>query len=223
MLDPNRDAKAIGRLLQRFSSGPASWIGAMGTRHELDSNVESPTEADLSTGEGSAPIESAGRLPPSFTPATSPAEESGSAPQQGTERRVHDRVLYDRRVVALGKEAARVLMGRDLSTTGMRVAANHSIEIGESFRLALHCGRQLEPLIIMATALRRNADHGTVLAFSDPSNAQRAQLEKIISSSRPIHSIPEGIDPNEITGSFVVGEKLEEMDGEAEHRAGEMS
>jgi hypothetical protein len=216
MLDPNQDSKAIGQLLQRFSSGPASWIGAMSTQHEPSASIESVTQATRSTGETLVPSESGGRLPPSFNPAALASSDGPLAPQTSPDRRANDRVPYDRRVVALGQEAARVLMGRDLSTTGMRVADNNSIQIGESFRLALHCGRQIEPLIIMATALRRDGDSGVVLAFSDLSSAQRAHLEKIIASNRPIHSIPDGIDPNELTGSVVVGEKLEKMDEASE-------
>ena len=54
--------------------------------------------------------------------------------------------------MALGEEAARVLVGRDLSQGGMRIAANDAVGLGDVLRLALHCGTELEPVVVMAKA-----------------------------------------------------------------------
>lgn len=139
------------------------------------------------------------------------ASEDAAPEVKRPERRRETRIPYERRVVALGEEAARVLVGRDLSQGGMRIAANDSVDLGDVLRVALHCGTELEPVIVMAKAERDDGDHGTVLTFQDVSDNQRTHLEKIIASSSPIESAVAGHNPNEQTqaGSIVLGEMIE--------------
>ncbi len=40
--------------------------------------------------------------------------------------------------MALGEEAARGLVGRDLSQGGMRLAAKDAVDLGDVLRVALH-------------------------------------------------------------------------------------
>ncbi len=124
------------------------------------------------------------------------------------DRRRDPRIAYDRRVVALDQEAARVLVGRDLSHGGMRIASTDVVDVGDTLRVALHCGTDLEPLIVLATALRDDGDAGVVLEFQALSDGQRDHLEKIIASSSPVQIGPNE-DLNEKTGSVVMGEMLE--------------
>ena len=111
-------------------------------------------------------------------------------------------------MVALGREAARVLVGRDLSHGGMRIAATDAVDVGDTLRVALHCGTELEPLVVLASALRDDGDAGVVLSFKELSDGQRDHLEKIIASSSPIQVGPNE-DLNEKSGSVVMGEMLE--------------
>ena len=84
---------------------------------------------------------------------TDPIASDDAAPEaDGSERRRETRIPYERRVVALGEEAARVLVGRDLSQGGMRLAAKDAVDLGDVLRLALHCGTELEPVVVMAKA-----------------------------------------------------------------------
>jgi len=124
------------------------------------------------------------------------------------DRRSDPRIPYDRRVVALDQEAARVLVGRDLSYGGMRIAATDVVDVGDTLRVALHCGTELEPLVVLATALRDDGEAGVVLTFQELSDGQRDHLEKIIASSSPVQIGPNE-DLNEKTGSVVMGEMLE--------------
>lgn len=124
------------------------------------------------------------------------------------DRRRDPRIPYDRRVVALGLEAARVLVGRDLSYGGMRIAETDAVDVGDTLRVALHCGTELEPLVVLATALRDDGQAGVVLEFQELSSGQRDHLEKIIASSSPVQIGPNE-DLNEKTGSIVMGEMLE--------------
>jgi hypothetical protein len=99
-----------------------------------------------------------------------------------SERRSDRRIPYDQRVVALGEEAARVLVGRDLCGGGMRIAATPSVAVGDALRVALHSGTETEPLVVLANAIRDDGDDGLVLSFDEMSESQREQLAAIIDS-----------------------------------------
>jgi hypothetical protein len=140
-------------------------------------------------------------------PGGSSLEPQGLA--KDSERRQDPRVPYEERVVALGEEAARIIVGRDLSLGGMRIEACDAIGLGDVLRLALHYGTEHEPLIVLATAQRDDGEDGTLLSFLDLGATQRQQLERIIAASSPIQGGAEGEDPNATTGSIVLGEMLE--------------
>ena len=138
-------------------------------------------------------------------------DEPRSEEGESFDRRQETRIPYERRVVALGEEAARVLVGRDLSRGGMRIAATPSIAVGDVLRVALHSGTQTEPTIIIARAQRDDGDAGLVLSFDDLSVTQSEQLEKIIASGLPVHASADDLeDPNSVTNdSIVVAEMIE--------------
>ena len=136
--------------------------------------------------------------------------------QNDADRRGDPRIPYDRRVVALGAEAARVLVGRDLSQGGMRIGASDSVCVGDVLRIALHCGTEIEPLIVLATAIRKDSQDGICLSFDDLTDSQRALLEKIIASSGPIRAVAEEFEdefsddePDFEPSPVVLGEMLE--------------
>jgi len=140
------------------------------------------------------------------------AHESDAAATdaESSERRSDPRVPYDQRVVALGEEAARILVGRDLSQGGMRIAANDAVEIGDVLRVALHSGTASEPLVVIARAHRNDTCDGyaeMVLTFENLSDGQQILLEKIIASSDPIPA--SGEDGEGRDGAVVFGEMLE--------------
>jgi hypothetical protein len=95
------------------------------------------------------------------------------------DRRTDRRAVYDRKVPAFGDKALSVLMGRDLSLSGMRVQEMDDVKIGDRMHLAVY-GDAKEPLLIWATAKRDDRDDGLLLAF-DPLPPETArQLEKIV-------------------------------------------
>lgn len=129
-----------------------------------------------------------------------------------SDRRSDPRIAYERRVVALGEEAARVLVGRDLSHGGMRIMPTESVSLGHTMRVALHCGTLTEPLIVTATALRDDGDEGIVLSFPSLSAGQRDHLEKIIAGSGPIPDLEShSTGEDEETAGVVLGEMLERV------------
>jgi len=136
-----------------------------------------------------------------------------------SERRRNARIPYDQRIVALGEEAARVLVGRDLCGGGMRIAATSSVAVGDVLRVALHGGNQAEPLVVLANALRDDGDDGLVLSFDELSESQQAQLENIICDDVPVHTNSDTLEDSSATGeAIVVAEVMETVrsEGEAE-------
>lgn len=226
LLEPRKHRKAVVSILDRFASGPASWNGKV-----EPTAVEATSAPNAVHAEPTPEVEeidfeaSARRLPPARTMRPPPvaeveaepiveseeaAEIGDTATQEADpdERRSDPRIPYGRRVVALGEEAARILVGRDLSHGGMRIARTNALDVGDTLRVVLHCGTELEPLVVLAKALRDDGEAGVVLGFPALSDGQRDHLEKIIASSSPIRV---GADetPNGKSGSVVMGEMLE--------------
>jgi hypothetical protein len=139
------------------------------------------------------------------------------SPGDSLERRRDVRVPYDERVVALGEEAARVLVGRDLSAGGMRIAATSSVTIGDVLRVALHSGTESEPLIVLASILRDDGNDGLVLSFEALSKSQQERLDEIIASGLPVHANGDALeDASPLGEGIVVAEMLETINPESD-------
>ena len=73
-----------------------------------------------------------------------------------------------------------MLIGRDLSASGMRVEQAEGIDLGDRFMLALHGTDTGEPIVVTATVARNDGDAGIALRF-DPLKAERAEaLDKLV-------------------------------------------
>lgn len=134
--------------------------------------------------------------------------------EEAAERRGTLRVPYDRRVVALGEAAARVLVGQDLSTGGMRVLSRDGLAVGDQLQVALHCGTMMEPVVVSARAIREHGEEGMILSFDDLSPEQSEHLEKIVTSSGPIRYMTEDEKSDQTKdseGPAVIGELLDRV------------
>jgi hypothetical protein len=100
------------------------------------------------------------------------------------ERRASDRTAYARRVIARGAGAPLVMLGRDISGTGIRVETRRALAIGDSMQLALHAGGDV-PLVMRAEVVRAIADGEWALAFRDVSDAQRQRLDALLADQIP--------------------------------------
>ena len=154
-------------------------------------------------------------LPATPTPRASPddepdlgARESHGPSARGDDENLHDtserrgevRHVYDRHVIALGIEATRVLIGRDISMGGMRVDPNPNISIGDQIQLAIHVRARENPLVIDATVTRDDAQDGMVLQFQKLSSEAEHYLQQMI-DFLPILEIRD--ESGEGTGIFV--------------------
>jgi hypothetical protein len=100
-----------------------------------------------------------------------------------SDRRRHSRHRYDgRRIVALDEEAARVLVGHDLSIDGMRVVPNPALRVGQQLRVALYGSPGETPLVIDTEVVRDDGERGLVLRFERSDEGARRYLAKMLDS-----------------------------------------
>jgi hypothetical protein len=117
-------------------------------------------------------------LRPSLHPA--PPAEQGRASLEIDDRRIGPRRDYPHRVIALGEQAARVLIGRDLSLGGMRVDPNPDLRVGNALRIAVHGGGV--PLVLAARVARDDGPGGLVLEFEGVLPGMAERLRRILAS-----------------------------------------
>jgi hypothetical protein len=103
------------------------------------------------------------------------------------ERRVAARVRYERRVIARGAGAPLVMLGRDISTSGIRVETRRALAVGDALQLALHAGGGT-PLVLRASVVRAVAENEWALSFSDLDAPQRARLDAILLEQSPANT-----------------------------------
>jgi len=140
---------------------------------------------------------------PDATPETCAAL---SAPKPGSarrERRSGARHAIERRVIALGDEATRVLMGRDISVGGMRVDVNPLLKIGESFRLAIHVNGLEVPLIVTAEVQRNDGDAGVALRFVEISSDAQRYLSETVQALPVVEPCEEGAERGYIVSEIL--------------------
>ena len=114
-----------------------------------------------------------------------PAPELARGPETprpeapAAERRGATRHPFARRIIAVGDDAPRVLIGRDLSLGGMRVEAGAPLAPGQRLRLALHVRAGEIPLVVEAEVVRSDGG-GAGLRFASLSDASRGYLGKML-------------------------------------------
>jgi hypothetical protein len=109
------------------------------------------------TGDLGAPAPAKGRAKKSSAKSTS----------QGRERRRAPRSSYARPVLASSAGAARILIGRDLSSGGMRVAPGADLIVGDELKLVVYGPAGSAPLLLRSVVSRDDGADGFVLRFQD--------------------------------------------------------
>jgi hypothetical protein len=112
----------------------------------------------------------------------------------GVERRKRPRAQYSNRVVAAAADGSlhRVLIGRDLSAGGMRVDRQKDLGVGSTLRIALYDTTRETPVVVMATVLRDDGEHGLALRFDDLAPEIAAHLEQIVAALPPVERLQDG-------------------------------
>jgi len=165
-------------ILEAHARGPASCAGAPPLPRRQQESSAPPAGPDASA---------------------SPDEPRQLAPG---ERRCGRRADYPHHVVALGAEAAGVLVGRDLSEGGMRVEPHDELTVGDALKIALHAGPRTEPLVLGVRVERDDGRDGLLLRFEGPGPREREQLAKIVQSLPGLESA--GVGRGELVVSEIV-------------------
>lgn len=152
---PARIAERLRAAVAAHSTGPAVLNGAETT------SPPTPRTAASDAGEASSPPQAA-------------------EPARPCDRRASPRHAYAEHVIALGVEAARVLLGRDISLGGMRVDAHPDVSVGDQLRIGLHLRAREQPLVVQARVVRDDAEDGLVLRFLDLSEAAEEYLRRMV-------------------------------------------
>jgi hypothetical protein len=108
-----------------------------------------------------------------------PASTAASTKARGVRA---DRRSFPRRVIALGEEFTRVLIGRDLSVGGMRVDPNPELLPGDFIQIALHSRAGELPLVVRAAVCRDDGEAGLALQFQGLSREATAYLREMLAA-----------------------------------------
>lgn len=186
-----KSTEGLRRFIDLHKRGPVQ------VRHQVAQDT--PVSSTFTPRATSAPAHEPGDpAEPVLPPIT---EDSLEGPDDA-ERRRGDRLDYENRVVALVDEAARVFLGRDISTGGMRVDAHPEIGLGSKLKLALHAGPRTEPVLVDAIVDRDDGDEGVFLRFLDV----RDEVEREIGSMMRRLTVTSGDDD---ASNLVVSELID--------------
>ncbi|HXV35814.1 MAG TPA: PilZ domain-containing protein [Myxococcota bacterium] len=197
----------------------------------LAAHRQGPAAHERATPRARAPLPTAARSQPAraaetarapdpeqrAAPAAEPAQAAGPAsapgptvppqpsPSESPERRNRQRHSLSRRIVALGDEAARVLIGRDLSVGGMRIDAAPGFSLGDRLQVAVHVRADGQPLVVSAEVARDDGPDGMALRFVDLGAAARECLEAMVGALPAILEPDGSRDGARLVVSEVVG------------------
>lgn len=166
----------LSSLLNRWSKGAGSF--ARPTELSLPA-CDGPGPAGFSLDDETDPllaseIEVELQLMPD--PPTPASEQSSDA----TDRRRHERAEFPQGIRAESLAGERLLMGRNISPGGMRVAAGQGLREGERFRLAIYGPAEMDPFTVDARVIRDEGASGVALGFEDVNSETADKLEKLV-------------------------------------------
>ena len=179
----------LARLLNTWASGPGSLAAP-----QLGANTlppcESPETPGFTLDEETDPAVVANLEVELSVPGDAPAEDGETDAQRG--RRQNPRGSYSEKVLAFGERDNRVLMGRDLSSGGMRVEALPDLAPGDQFRLAIYGPDRPEPTMVDTEVVRDDGESGMALRFLDVAPDDAARLEKLVACLPDVESLESG-------------------------------
>lgn len=108
------------------------------------------------------------------------------------ERREHVRRLFEETVTALGQEASRALVGRDLSLGGMRVDVHPELAVGDALWLEIYGFADSAPARVRAVVIRDDGPEGLGLRFEDVGPEVARRLEELVTALPSIEPLADG-------------------------------
>ncbi len=109
-----------------------------------------------------------------------------------SERRRHRRARFRRSVMAVDEARPRVLVGRDLSSGGMRLDPVPDLMPGQCLRLAIYGAAREEPFLVRARVVRSDAKDGAALRFEGLDAATSRRVEGLVALLPSVESLRDG-------------------------------
>ena len=123
------------------------------------------------------------------------------------ERRRGPRSRYEKNIVAsLPGALHRILIGRDLSAGGMRIAPHPDLSVGDPVRLAIYGDDDSDLVVVNAVVVRDGGTAGLALQFREVSKEVAMVLESIAGHLPPIEHLGSG---ESLSSGTIVSELLE--------------
>ncbi|MBJ22942.1 MAG: PilZ domain-containing protein [bacterium] len=123
-------------------------------------------------------------------------ETQRAAGAQGTEpttdRRQRARGRFQSPLVVERDEGPFVLIGRDLSASGMRVEPHPDLHVGDRFRIGLHGPGPGEPHVLAVEVVRDDGPNGFGLVFDEVDEETARELEKMVACLPDVESLEDG-------------------------------
>jgi hypothetical protein len=107
------------------------------------------------------------------------------------DRRRNRRGAYDQKVPTFGDSALRVLVGRDLSASGMQVE-RADLEIGDRVHVAIYGEACDEPMLVWGTATRKDEQDRITLLFDELEPDITHALEKLVARLPAVEPLRDG-------------------------------
>jgi hypothetical protein len=195
------DSLRLKELVSRHEQGPAVLAGAT-VRHAARNRPTDPSEERRS-------VRSVIRFGESCELGSEQTEGEGNLDgdtelrPDGRERRQDPRHEFRRRIIALGEQATRVLVGRDISPQGMRVDPSQVLELGQTLQIAIHVPGNETPLVVDVEVVRDDGERGLLMAFRDLSLTAEQFLHEMLTG---LAGVSAGGVPEDSTGATVISE-----------------
>jgi len=158
--------------------------------------------------QGPAKLRAVAPSAPASTAAAPPKPRRVPEPKRAAtcdDRRRERRAIYSQTIPAFGERALRVLVGRDLSVSGMRVERHTDLWLGDHLQLAIYGEAGVAPMLIWGHVERSDGNNGLLIRFDPLEEATQTRLERLVASLPAVESLSDS--EAEAMGT-VVGEIL---------------
>ncbi|MEM9177799.1 MAG: PilZ domain-containing protein [Myxococcota bacterium] len=187
---PERDRTRLTALINHWASGPQSLDAAVVTGAPPIPSTQLPSLPDLTLDdETDPPVLASDEIEVEL------GGDAGARPpaaEDPRDRRAHARGHFSSSIVAEGNEGPFVLIGRDLSTGGMRIERHPDLHVGDRFTIALHGPTAGEPIVVETEIVRDDGPEGFGLVFDEIEGQAGAALEKMVACLPDVESLEDG-------------------------------
>lgn len=195
-------ARRLQATIECYASGPAALPSSIARRYGIDDAALPPLCGSTHPGEEGHHEIPSGDSEAAAAPDAATAKERAPRGVRGERR------LYARRVIALGDEITRILIGRDLSVGGMRVDPHPELSVGDAMQIALYARAGEQPLVVSAEVSRDDANQGLALQFHDLSRAAKSYLGRMVGSLPYLEIREEGAEGESAVISEIIDREL---------------